>query len=766
MDIEDVANRTETKPTIATLDKRNECLPSDLVPEKMQPPLREFIYNLFESFTHHDDILEWPIQKFRRHCDKAVLSFRKIYHIQPAHAQIGYVYRQLRLLDSDPQSALLLPNPIITEWFEEWCLKKRSRCNSGVTVFSLMTSPHPRYQDPKTGKWKTQKYSCRHNCYYCPNEPAHKDNNWQPQARSYLYQEPTVQRANRQKFSPSQQIWERGQVYLMNGHPIDKMEVIILGGTWSEYPRDYQEWFLGQIYWAANHLITWCRLKSQGCDIIPPENSISDSKSIQYQEPGDRRHANLPEYRGLEQEQLANADPRNVCRVVGLTIETRPDAITPDILADCRRWGVTRIQIGVQHTNQKILDGVNRGCTLKDTIDSTRLMQDYGFKTVYHWMPDLPGSSPTLDREMWQRVLNPQISKSSSNTPIQHWDLLADEWKIYPFSALPWSICESWVKDGTYKSYGTDTLVEVLAYCKRLIARNGLGRIRIVRLIRDIPVPYIIAGNRVAHLRQVIEKYLQSHGERCVCVRCREIREGTPVLKYAHWNMTVRRTLASSTIQHKTTPQPKTIKIKDSLGYFLTIFISSIWYYLDLFLNFFYPGQPGRWYWGNPVTSNPMSELILKLPVYRETIPETLDEMTKSTSSYAYECFLSLEGGKDFPDAPLYGFLRLRLSPNAGGEKFPSLRGLALVRELHVYGRSRGIVKWEQTGSDSNKTKKVQYSKYTQHFGVGTALLKMAEYHSWKQGFQGIAIIAGVGVRPYYQKRGYTLVDTYMVKRW
>ena len=107
------------------------------------------------------------------------------------------------------------------------------------------------------------------------------------------------------------------------------------------------------------------------------------------------------------------------------------------------------------------------------------------------------------------------------------------------------------------------------------------------------------------------------------------------------------------------------------------------------------------------------------------------------------------------------------MSPNAGGEKFPSLRGLALVRELHVYGRSRGVVKWEQnTTSPNNKTKKVHYSKYTQHFGVGTTLLKMAEYHSWKQGFQGIAIIAGVGVRPYYLKRGYTLVDTYMVKRW
>ena len=727
-----------------------------------------------------------------------MLAFRRSYHEQPSHAQLGYVYRQLCLLDTiqsssspEPKSSPFHPHPRVTEMFEEWCLRKRSRCSSGVTVYSLMTSPHPRYQDSK-GVWRTQKYSCRHNCYYCPNEPAHKDNGWQPQARSYLYREPTVQRANRQKFSPSQQIWERGQVYLMNGHPVDKMEVIILGGTWSEYPRDYQEWFLGQVYWSANHLIEWCRLKSKGLDIIPPEQVDPEGDKIGYTEPGDSRVVNLPPYRGLEAEQEANQSPTNVCRVVGLTIETRPDAITPEILEDCRRWGVTRIQIGVQHTNQGILDLVNRGCSLQDTINSTRMLQDYGFKVVHHWMPDLPGSNPELDREMWRRILTPQVTQrdrvdySKYIGDCHYWDLLADEWKIYPFSALPWSVCESWIKDGRYRSYGTDTLVEVLAYCKRLINRHNLGRIRIVRLIRDIPVPYIKAGNKVAHLRQVVEAYLQRHGERCVCIRCREIRDNRPALSYANWNMTVRRTPVTPYPEEspKHTPKtttPKTLpttNLYQSLLLLLTsIWANYLWDYVDRLCNLFTPNHHGKWYWGNSWNSTPMQDILLNLPINFEQIPETLATQVSKPprERYAYECFLSLEGGRDFTDTPIYGFLRLRLTPHAGLTSFPGLKNMALVRELHVYGKSKGVVDWEShTPKDTqhthttktNDTSKHIPNKHTQHHGVGGILLRMAEYQARRQGYHGIAIISGVGVRGYYRKRGYVLTDTYMVKKF
>ena len=472
-----------------------------------------------------------------------------------------------------------------------------------------------------------------------------------------------------------------------------------------------------------------------------------------------------------------------MCRIVGLTIETRPDAITPQILEDCRNWGVTRIQIGVQHTDQTVLDGVNRGCTLQDTIDSTRLMQDYGFKIVYHWMPDLPGSSPVLDREMWRRILFPQqttttssSSISSSINSLKYWDLLGDEWKIYPFSALPWSVCEAWVKDGRYKSYGTDTLIQVLVDCYRWMSENGLGRIRIVRLIRDIPVPYIKAGNRVAHLRQVVENYIRQKGDRCIDIRSREIRDNRPALSLACWRMTVRRTLATRPVALQSTSQPSSF----ILSTLVTLLVSVFWQVFDKLVNIFYPGQAGRWYWGNPLYSTPMKDVILRLPLYFEPVPETLSQMVKRQTEttttgttttddamlhYGYECFLSLEGGRDYSDAPLYGFLRLRLTPSAGGSSFPELQGLALVRELHVYGRSRGIVNWETSTSSSSHSSSTS-KKYTQHHGVGSTLLKMAEYTAWKGGFRGIAIIAGVGVRGYYHSRGYRLESSYMVKRW
>ena len=147
-------------------------------------------------------------------------------------------------------------------------------------------------------------------------------------------------------------------------------------------------------------------------------------------------------------------------------------------------------------------------------------------------------------------------------------------------------------------------------------------------------------------------------------------------------------------------------------------------------------------------------------------IPETLiTTLSKNPRDrYAYECFLSLEGGREFTDTPIYGFLRLRLTPHAGLTSFPGLKNMALVRELHVYGKSKGVVDWES--HTQKDTSKQTPNKHTQHHGVGGILLKMAEYQARRQGYHGIAIISGVGVREYYRKRGYVLTDTYMVKKF
>ena len=386
---------------------------------------------------------------------------------------------------------------------------------------------------------------------------------------------------------------------------------------------------------------------------------------------------------------------------------------------------------------------------------------------------------------MFRRILLPQKvetgggsgegSGSGSGSNLV-WDLWADEWKIYPFSVLPWSVCENWEKEGKYKSYGTDRLIDVLMYCKRLMARPDINAssLRIVRLIRDIPVPYIIAGNKVAHLRDVIKEKLHQKGEYCVCIRCREIRMERPQLSSARWRMIVKRVKTGGDrgwdsldkdrgdspmdplIHLQPNTFPSTTMIKSSILVLWGVIYGFLWSLADIFWTIIYPYHQGQWWWGQTLKINPKghNNYIQDLPLSWQKIPENYHSLQQSGN--AYNCFLSLEGGRHQHDTPIYGFIRFHLTPNAGRRVFSALQGCILVRELHVYGKSTGVVSWETKNKESNP--------HSQHRGIGSTLLSMAEYHSRKQGFRGVAIISGVGVRDYYRKRGYSLIDHYMIK--
>ena len=236
-------------------------------------------------------------------------------------------------------------------------VKKRGKSHSGVLVITVLTSPYP-----KVGK-KTQRFSCKFNCYYCPNEPG--------QPRSYLRDEPAVLRANRNQFDPILQFHDRAATLAMNGHPVDKIEILVLGGTWSSYPKSYQESFVRDLFYAANTF--WDR-----------DNPSREPKS-------------------LAEEQLENETARS--KIIGLTLETRPDCIDADELRRFRRYGCTRVQLGVQHTDDAILKLVNRGHGLQATIDGMRRLMDCGYKVDAHLMPDLPGSTVQKDRDMLKYVL-------------------------------------------------------------------------------------------------------------------------------------------------------------------------------------------------------------------------------------------------------------------------------------------------------------------------------------------------------------------------
>ena len=262
-----------------------------------------------------------------------------------------------------------------------------------------------------------------------------------------------------------------------------KSELIVLGGTWSSYSMEYRKKFITQCYYAYN---TYYDDKSKG---LRPMLSLSKEKDL---------------------------NTKALCRIIGLTIETRPDCITQEEIDTFMEFGVTRVQIGIQHTNNRILKKINRQCTIEQCMTGIQLLKDNGFKILIHLMPNLPGSSPKLDREMFHEILNnPMLS--------------FDEVKIYP-TVVPTTsnkdsnkvdtVIEKWYLDGKYVPYSNEELIEMLIDVKSKFPKDK----RISRLFRDIPQPNTISGGEMPHMRDVIKQKMNERGLYCHCIRCREIK--------------------------------------------------------------------------------------------------------------------------------------------------------------------------------------------------------------------------------------------------
>lgn len=318
--------------------------------------------------------------------------------------------------------------------------KRQVRSISGVAIITVLTKPYP----------------CPGKCVFCPSEKG--------MPKSYLSNEPAAMRALLNDFDPYKQI-EKRLISLHNqGHPTDKIELIVLGGTFSFYPRRYQRDFIRQCFNALNG--------------------------------------------GKKELSLSKAQKKNEKtshRVVGLSLETRPDHVTKDEVRWFRKLGCTKIQLGVQHLDNQILKYVKRGHYTDDAIRAIRLGKDAGLKVCLHMMPNLPGSTPAKDLAMFKELFaNP--------------DYRPDYLKIYPCTVTPFSELETWVKQGKYKSYSDEKLTELLVKIKAEIPKY----VRIERLIRDIPGESIIEGSKITNLRQELQK---NKNLKCDCIRCREIRD-------------------------------------------------------------------------------------------------------------------------------------------------------------------------------------------------------------------------------------------------
>ena len=337
----------------------------------------------------------------------------------------------------------LEPDPVVMERIR----MKPMRTASGVAPVTVLTAPA----------------GCPAHCIFCPDD-------WR-MPKSYIYDEPGAMRAERDGFDPFRQTYGRIQSFENIGHDASKVELLILGGTWSAYSRDYREWFVRRCFDAMNAV-------------------------------GDPDYTDAPSLEAAQQHNISAAH-----RNVGLVIETRPDWVTPDEIRHLRRLGVTKVQIGVQRLDDGILALNKRGHDVEAVRQALGLLRTAGFKLHLHWMPNLHGATPQSDRTDFARFFSDPAIRP-------------DELKIYPCSLIGDTELYNLWEAGKYHPYSESELVALLADIKPTIPPYT----RINRLFRDIPAHHIRAGVTASNLREIVHAELQRRGEQCGCIRCREVR--------------------------------------------------------------------------------------------------------------------------------------------------------------------------------------------------------------------------------------------------
>ncbi|OGF24821.1 hypothetical protein A2331_06250 [Candidatus Falkowbacteria bacterium RIFOXYB2_FULL_34_18] len=360
--------------------------------------------------------------------------------------------------------------------------KRAVRTISGIAPVAVLTKP----------------YNCPGKCTFCPTEKN------VPQ--SYLSNEPAVMRAIRCNYNPYTQVQDRLRALIANGHEPTKIELIVIGGTWSYLPEKYKYWYILNLFAGANKF----REKSQNSSTQGgPVKKLNKKLMAENQYKLNLSFDKLKQ--ALTREQKKNESAKY--RIIGLTLETRPDYINEKELIEMRKLGCTRVEIGVQAIDDKILKLNKRGHTIQAITDATKLLKDFGFKVTYHLMPGLPGSTPKKDIQMFSNIF--------SDSRFQ-----PDQIKFYPTIVTRGSLIFRWWKTGKYKPYSAKILRNIIIQCKKIIP----DYVRIIRLIRDIPGESIIAGNKITNLRQIIK----DEGVQCGCIRCREVRDQKFKLKNVH----------------------------------------------------------------------------------------------------------------------------------------------------------------------------------------------------------------------------------------
>ena len=376
---------------------------------------------------------------------KTINKLRKKYKANPSKISMFHIYRNLIKTEPDKFTKHRETELIIT--------KKVVKSHSGIVVVTILTSGGETFKE------------CKNDCFYCPNDPTRtkaidvkKGEIALRVPRSYLAGEPAVIRALQNNFDPIRQINCRLDVLKAMGHFEDrvKMQLDIIGATWSHYDRDYRDWFITSCYFAAN--------------------TYFDKGPIESKR----------EMLSLEQEKQINETTDQVT-ITAISLETRPDQMTHEECRSLLSYGCTRIQLGIQTDNDAILKKINRGCTHAQNLAGIYMAKEYGFKVELHFMQSLPGSTPEMD-----------IKTIMDN---MH---LGDYLKFYPIAITPFTKIKEWYDAGTFKPWcegnnGMD-LVEMLLKVMPHIPLHC----RLSRCPRDFISPDILGGCKDVNLRQIL----------------------------------------------------------------------------------------------------------------------------------------------------------------------------------------------------------------------------------------------------------------------
>lgn len=557
---------------------------------------------------------------------------------------------------------------------EQFLRKRKIRSASGIVAIQVLTKP----------------FRCPGECIFCPNDPT--------MPKSYIKSEPWAMRALLNKFDPLKQVYNRLTSLTLAGHPTDKIEMIVLGGTWDVYPQKYKIDFIKWLYDVVN---SFARLK------------IQDSRSKTEREDKSEQRFKYTllwldkiKYPKTLKESIKKNE-KSDHRIIGLTIETRPEYVTDDNCKLRREMWVTRLEIWLQSMYDDVLKANKRGHTVEQFRQAIHKLRQYAFKFSIHIMPWLYKSSYTKDLWTFEKIYSDIFVKP-------------DEIKFYPTSVIPNTELYDLYKQWKYKPISTDNI-------KRLISQTFLEIIppytRIKRLIRDIPATEIEAWSNITNLAQLMHTSLK-----------KELQySNVSVLKWFYGRL-----------------YPNLKIVKELTNYELKIFIE--WKKETLIV----------WTKPNLSTFRNFVSLDTRSREIRNRIQNSECKMQnekinlvirKYDSSVGTELFISFEDELWY----LYWFARLLLALNENTVNWKWLwKNVAMIRELHVYWDLATL----KRKSVETKNEKVQ------HKWFGRQLMELAEKISKINWYKKISVISGVWVREYYKKLWYKLEWTYMTKKF